>query len=108
MIVKRISVGCNDLAEGDGYKKEGDLLVISGASLPETDSFDMEITVETVPEENTELSGLYYSGSMYCTQMEAEGFRRFTAFQDRPDIMAKYNKVRIEADAEQCPILLSN
>eukprot|EP00746_Dinoflagellata_sp_MGD_P155676 gnl/MRDRNA2_/MRDRNA2_85499_c0_seq1.p1 gnl/MRDRNA2_/MRDRNA2_85499_c0~~gnl/MRDRNA2_/MRDRNA2_85499_c0_seq1.p1 ORF type:complete len:883 (-),score=191.36 gnl/MRDRNA2_/MRDRNA2_85499_c0_seq1:1026-3674(-) len=108
MLVKRIAVGSNDLAEGDGYKKEGDQLIVFGASLPETDSFDIEITVETVPEENTELSGLYFSGCMYCTQMEAEGFRRFSPFQDRPDIMAKYTKVRIEADAEQCPILLSN
>eukprot|EP00746_Dinoflagellata_sp_MGD_P140116 gnl/MRDRNA2_/MRDRNA2_73414_c0_seq1.p1 gnl/MRDRNA2_/MRDRNA2_73414_c0~~gnl/MRDRNA2_/MRDRNA2_73414_c0_seq1.p1 ORF type:complete len:788 (-),score=123.31 gnl/MRDRNA2_/MRDRNA2_73414_c0_seq1:480-2756(-) len=40
--------------------------------------------------------------------MEAEGFRRFTPFQDRPDVMASYTKVRIEADSEQCPILLSN
>jgi aminopeptidase N len=64
--------------------------------------------VTIVPEENTQLSGLYFSGCMYCTQMEAEGFRRFTYFADRPDVMSRYTKVRIEADRAKCPVLLGN
>ena len=63
--------------------------------------------MEIEPEKNTQLSGLYHSGSMYCTQMEAEGFRRFTYFLDRPDNMAVFS-VRLEADASKCPVLLSN
>ncbi|CAJ1434399.1 unnamed protein product [Effrenium voratum] len=45
---------------------------------------------------------------MYCSQMEAEGFRRFTYYLDRPDVMSKFTSVRIEADEDRCPILLSN
>eukprot|EP00438_Fugacium_kawagutii_P027524 Skav213239 [mRNA] locus=scaffold5440:48492:50768:+ [translate_table: standard] len=45
---------------------------------------------------------------MYCTQMEAEGFRRFTYHLDRPDVMSKFTSVRLEADEAKCPILLSN
>ena len=59
------------------------------------------------PSANTELSGLYVSGGVYCTQCEAEGFRRITYFYDRPDVMARYT-VRIEAEREQVPVLLSN
>ncbi|CAJ1419959.1 unnamed protein product [Effrenium voratum] len=45
---------------------------------------------------------------MYCSQMEAQGFRRFTYYLDRPDVMSKFTSVRIEADEDRCPILLSN
>ena len=51
--------------------------------------------------------GLYRSGGIYCTQCEAEGFRRITYFLDRPDILSVYT-VRIEADASEAPLLLSN
>src|SRR6478672_6173511 len=68
-------------------------------------------TVETItlcdPEANTALSGLYRSRGTYCTQCEPEGFRRITFFLDRPDVLAVYT-VRIEADAEMAPVLLSN
>ncbi|EKX51260.1 hypothetical protein GUITHDRAFT_85149 [Guillardia theta CCMP2712] len=83
---------------------EEDLLEISG---PLPSSFVLQSLVTTKPEENTQLSGLYKSSSIYCTQCEAEGFRRITLMQDRPDIMATY-EVRIEADKESCPVLLSN
>ena len=68
-----------------------------------------EITVETEinPSANSELSGLYRSNGIYCTQCEAEGFRRITYFPDRPDILSKY-RVRIEAEKASNPILLSN
>jgi aminopeptidase N len=69
------------------------------------------LTLETItlcdPEANTALSGLYRSRGTYCTQCEPEGFRRITFFLDRPDVLAVYT-VRIEADAEMAPVLLSN
>ncbi|MCA3559797.1 MAG: aminopeptidase N [Aestuariivirga sp.] len=69
--------------------------------------FTLEIVTTCNPAANTELSGLYVSGGVFCTQCEAEGFRRITYFCDRPDVMARYT-VRIEADREQAPVLLSN
>jgi len=65
-------------------------------------------TVEVVPEDNTKLAGLYKSGPIYCTQCEAMGFRRITYYPDRPDNMAVFERVRVEADAESFPVLLSN
>jgi aminopeptidase N len=52
------------------------------------DSFSLEITTRLRPQENTELTGLYKSRDLFCTQCEAEGFRRITYFPDRPDVMA--------------------
>lgn len=72
---------------------------------PET--FTLEITTEINPLANTSLNGLYQSSNNYCTQCEAEGFRRITYFLDRPDVLAKYT-TRIEADKNLCPVLLSN
>ncbi len=69
--------------------------------------FKLEIVTTCDPSANTELSGLYVSGGVFCTQCEAEGFRRITYFYDRPDVMARFS-VRIEAEREQFPILLSN
>ena len=69
--------------------------------------FELETLVRIRPEQNTQLSGLYASGGIYCTQCEAHGFRRITYFIDRPDVMARY-RVRIEAQQERFPVLLSN
>jgi len=69
--------------------------------------FVLESEVELSPETNTALEGLYRSSGMFCTQCEAEGFRRITWYQDRPDVMARF-KVRLEADKESYPVLLSN
>jgi aminopeptidase N len=68
-----------------------------------------ELEIETLidPSANTELMGLYRSGKTYCTQCEAEGFRRITYFPDRPDVMAVYT-TRIEADKADAPVLLAN
>jgi aminopeptidase N len=74
---------------------------------PDADEFTMEFVTEIYPEKNTRLEGLYNSGGTYCTQCEAEGFRRITFYPDRPDVMATF-RVRIEADKEKCPVLLSN
>ena len=66
--------------------------------------FVWEAEVEISPETNTALEGLYMSQGMYCTQCEAEGFRKITYYPDRPDVMATFT-VRIEGDL---PVLLSN
>ena len=66
--------------------------------------FLWEAEVEISPETNTALEGLYMSGGMYCTQCEAEGFRKITYYPDRPDVMAVFT-VRVRGDL---PVLLSN
>ena len=78
-------------------------VTIPAALLPAA-PFTLETEVEIAPEANTALEGLYMSRGLYCTQCEAEGFRRITFYPDRPDVMAPF-KVRIEGDA---PVLLSN
>jgi len=74
---------------------------------PGKEIFQLEIVTEIVPEENTALEGLYNSGGTYCTQCEAEGFRKITYFYDRPDVMATFT-VKVIGDKKKCPILLSN
>ena len=69
--------------------------------------FVLIITSEIDPASNTALEGLYQSQGTYCTQCEAEGFRRITYFQDRPDVLSTFS-VRIEGDKKQYPVLLSN
>ncbi|HUI35749.1 MAG TPA: aminopeptidase N [Stellaceae bacterium] len=88
----------------DRYRIEPDGALI----VPEPpDAFRLEITVRIKPQLNTALSGLYTSGGNFCTQCEAEGFRRITWFLDRPDVSARY-RVVIEADKSRYPVLLSN
>ena len=70
-------------------------------------NFIAELETQISPANNTRLEGLYVSQSAFCTQCEAEGFRRITYFPDRPDVMATYN-VTINANKESCPVLLSN
>ena len=76
-------------------------------NLPAEQMFKLDIRTELAPAKNTKLMGLYQSNGVYCTQCEAEGFRRITYFLDRPDVLAIYT-VRLEADRETCPQLLSN
>ncbi|KAJ1269687.1 hypothetical protein BS78_07G230300 [Paspalum vaginatum] len=76
-------------------------------STPPADVFNLEIVTEIYPQLNTSLEGLYKSTGNFCTQCEAEGFRKITYFQDRPDVMAKYTCC-IEADKTLYPVLLSN
>ncbi len=78
-------------------------LTIPATDLPDG-PFLLETDVEIDPEANTALEGLYMSRGMYCTQCEAEGFRKITWYPDRPDVMTRF-KVRIESDL---PVLLSN
>ncbi|KZS52924.1 aminopeptidase N [Rhizobium sp. BK077] len=75
--------------------------------LPESAPFELTITTIINPEANTQLMGLYRTGGIYCTQCEAEGFRRITYFPDRPDVLAPFT-VNIIADKDANPLLLSN
>jgi len=102
--LRLLSIALNGTAVSDAdYRIEGDKLFLSGVP----DSFTLETVTAIEPEKNTALEGLYMSEGMYCTQCEAEGFRRITYFPDRPDVMAIYT-TRLEADAERFPVLLSN
>ncbi|KAG2250349.1 hypothetical protein Bca52824_080485 [Brassica carinata] len=92
------------LKEGD-YQLDSRHLTLP--SLPAKESFVLEIDTEIYPHKNTSLDGLYKSSGNFCTQWEAEGFRKITFYQDRPDIMAKYT-CRVEADKSLYPVLLSN
>jgi aminopeptidase N len=74
---------------------------------PPAGRFRLEIVTICNPEANKALSGLYVSKGIFCTQCEAQGFRRITYFLDRPDVLAKFT-TRIEADREAAPVLLGN
>ncbi|MEM8790078.1 MAG: aminopeptidase N [Pseudomonadota bacterium] len=74
---------------------------------PLPDSFVWTCETEIDPKANTELEGLYLSNGMYCTQCEAEGFRKITFYPDRPDVMAPFT-VRIEGEKSAVPVMLSN
>ncbi len=70
-------------------------------------SFTTEIVTILEPQHNTSLEGLYQSNDMYCTQCEAEGFRKITYYPDRPDVMARFT-TKIIAKKQRFPVLLSN
>ena len=88
----------------DNYVATSDSLTIAQ---PPARPFTLEIETAVDPSANTQLSGLYRSSGTYCTQCEAEGFRRITFFPDRPDVMAVYT-TRVEADKTEAPALLAN
>jgi aminopeptidase N len=95
----------------DGAVLPADNFVASpdGLTIPQVPNRPFTLEIETLvdPTANTQLSGLYRSNGTYCTQCEAEGFRRITYFPDRPDVMAVYT-TRIEADQAEAPVLLAN
>ncbi|KAL5538266.1 hypothetical protein UlMin_045973 [Ulmus minor] len=103
--LKLISVRVNgkDLKEDD-YRLDSRHLTLTS---PPSGTFTLEIVTEIYPQKNTSLEGLYKSSGNFCTQCEAEGFRKITFYQDRPDIMAKYS-CYVEADKSLYPVLLSN
>ena len=74
---------------------------------PQTEQFVLDTSVKIHPESNTALEGLYKSGGMFCTQCEAEGFRKITYYLDRPDVMSTFTTTVI-GDKNRYPILLSN
>jgi len=85
------------------YRVDADHLTVATAP----DAFTLEIVTRIDPAANTALEGLYLSSGNFCTQCEAEGFRRITYYPDRPDVMAKFT-VLIRADKARYPVLLSN
>ncbi len=101
-----ISISLNGQIVGkNDYKATSTQLIIK--KLPKAVKFELEIETEINPTANTKLMGLYRSSGNYCTQCEAEGFRRITYFLDRPDVLAVYT-TRLEADKKDAPILLGN
>ncbi len=89
--------------EGEEYDLASDMLTVHNVG----DQFELEIKTRLYPKENKRLEGLYHSGENFCTQCEAEGFRHITYFIDRPDNLVRFF-VRIEADKNLFPVLLSN
>ncbi len=99
-----IEIYLNDLKLNDTrYDYKDDKLKI--LNVPK--NFTLKIKNKIYPHTNTELEGLYKSGSIFCTQNEPEGFRRITPYLDRPDVMSVFTTTII-ADQDKYPILLSN
>lgn len=88
----------------EAYEASANKLVIH---TPPADTFKLEIVTKVNPTANTKLEGLYLSKGIYCTQCEAEGFRRITYYYDRPDVLSVFT-TRVEADKASNPVLLSN
>ncbi|GGI84384.1 aminopeptidase N [Legionella impletisoli] len=98
----QLKMGDEMLSEGDYELKDGDLYI---HDCP--DAFTLHIETRIRPQDNTELSGLYRTNHLFCTQCEAQGFRRIMFFPDRPDVLSVFT-TKIIADKEKYPVLLSN
>lgn len=85
------------------YQIQGQMMTLDNVP----DTFELNIKTRIFPQLNTQLSGLFRTNGFFCTQCEAEGFRRITYFPDRPDVLTTY-KTRIQADKRTYPVLLSN
>jgi len=102
LTLESIKMNGNVLSDSQ-YQVNSEFLIIQNVP----DNFDLEIKTKIYPQLNTALSGLYRSANTYCTQCEAEGFRRITYFLDRPDVLSRYTTT-ITADEAKFPVLLSN
>ncbi|MCW5214778.1 aminopeptidase N, partial [Desulfobulbus sp. US5] len=91
------------LLTDDEYTYDGHRLQIP--KVP--DQFTLEVETLINPEANTALEGLYLSSGNYCTQCEAQGFRRITCYPDRPDVLAVFTTTVI-GPRDSCPVLLAN
>ncbi|MFA7895327.1 aminopeptidase N [Pseudomonas putida] len=98
----RAALDDEPLQAGDYQIDAGSLTV-----QPQAAQFTLDTTVRIHPETNTALEGLYKSGKMFCTQCEAEGFRKITYYLDRPDVMSIFTTTVI-AEQHRYPVLLSN
>lgn len=98
----RASLDDQELQPGD-YRLDADSLTIQ----PKAERFTLDTSVKIHSESNTALEGLYKSGKMFCTQCEAEGFRKITYYLDRPDVMSTFTTTVI-AEQHRYPVLLSN
>src|SRR5690554_3896226 len=109
LVLDGVKLELKHIALDDRVLEQGEYQV-SAESLqlqPEKAEFTLDTTVRIEPQNNTELEGLYRSGGMFCTQCEAEGFRKITYYQDRPDVMSSFTTT-VSADKQQYPVLLSN
>lgn len=109
LVLEELRLNDRILSE-DQYTLTDDSLIISDldAMLGErSDTFTLYCRTRIEPQNNTALEGLYKSGQMFCTQCEAEGFRRITYYLDRPDVMSRFTTT-IVADSGRYPTLLSN
>jgi len=126
-VYSQLQLHRNTLADSTGLMLNGENLVLgevklNGRLLSDTDyqlddksltlqnlpeHVELEIETFIKPQENFSLEGLYKSSGNFCTQCEAEGFRKITYFPDRPDVMAVFS-TRIIADKKRYPVLLSN
>ncbi len=102
LVLKSLLLNGQTLAETD-YLVDGEKLTIY--QTPE--KFTLEIETEIYPQKNTALEGLYQSSGNFCTQCEAQGFRKITYFPDRPDVMSRFSTTII-AEQSKYPVLLSN
>ncbi len=95
----------------DDYIVEQESLTVNNVEkfidLDRPESFLLRCVTKIEPQKNTALEGLYKSKKMFCTQCEAEGFRRITYYLDRPDVMSVFTTT-VEADKAKYPLLLSN
>ncbi|MGO4525565.1 aminopeptidase N [Microvirga sp. 2MCAF35] len=101
--LKSVALNGRTLA-GEEFEASPQALTIAQAP---RQPFTLTIETEINPTTNTKLMGLYRSSGNYCTQCEAEGFRRITYFLDRPDVLSVYT-TRIEAEGDDAPVLLGN
>ncbi|AZC95516.1 aminopeptidase N [Pseudomonas chlororaphis] len=97
-----VSLGDRELTAAD-YQLSANHLTLQ----PTSESFTVDTSVKIHPESNTALEGLYKSSGMFCTQCEAEGFRKITYYLDRPDVMSKFTTT-VVAEQHSYPVLLSN
>ncbi len=103
LVLGQVSLNGRLLEKGNYDLCAGDLCL---KNLP-GNSFELIIETNINPKENTALEGLYLSSGNFCTQCEAEGFRRITYFPDRPDVMAEFT-TKVIGDKDACPVLLAN
>ncbi|MDT8399668.1 MAG: aminopeptidase N [Pseudomonadales bacterium] len=89
--------------QAEDYQLDAGSLCIPGVP----DQFSLECRTLIRPQLNTSLEGLYKSGNMFCTQCEAEGFRKISYYLDRPDVLSSFTTT-IHADEDKYPVLLSN
>jgi len=94
--------------DGKAYPPEDTQLTAHSLCLQVVpEAFELEIVTRINPDANTALEGLYRSSGNFCTQCEAEGFRKITYYLDRPDVLSVFT-VTLEGDAESLPVLLAN
>jgi len=100
--IVRVELGGRALSSAEA------IATTAGLTIPDApDAGTLVVRTRTAPERNVALEGLYVSSGVFCTQCEAEGFRRITYFPDRPDVLATYT-VTLRADRARFPVLLSN